>query len=158
MSKELGLNTKLRIFKSNVKTVLLYGSETWRLTASASRKLQSFINGCLRRIVGIRWYDRVTNAQLWEGTSQRPVKEDIQVKKWKWIGHTLRRPPTSIIRQALTWNPQGKRKKGRPKMTWRRAVQAEMEKAGTSWKQLEKDAQDRLRWRNVVDGLCSTGS
>ena len=158
MSKELGLNTKLRIFKTNVKTVLLYGSETWRLTASAARKLQSFINGCLRRIVGIKWYDRVTNAQLWERTSQKPVKEDIQVKKWKWIGHTLRRPPTSIIRQALTWNPQGKRKKGRPKMTWRRAVQAEMEKAGTSWKQLEKDAQDRLRWRNVVDGLCSTGS
>ena len=93
MSKELGLNTKLRIFKTNVKTVLLYGSETWRLTASAARKLQSFVNGCLRRIVGIKWYDRVTNAQLWERTSQRPVKEDIQVKKLKWIGHTLRRPP-----------------------------------------------------------------
>ena len=29
-------------------------------------------------------------------------------------------------------------------MTWRRAVQAEMEKAGASWKQLEKDVQDRL--------------
>jgi hypothetical protein len=29
-----------------------------------------------------------------------------------WIGHTLRKPPNSITRQALKWNPQGKRSRG----------------------------------------------
>ena len=24
-----------------------------------------------------------------------------------WVGHTLRRDPTSITRQALDWNPKG---------------------------------------------------
>ncbi|VDO92673.1 unnamed protein product [Schistosoma margrebowiei] len=31
-SKQLSTNTKVRIFNTNVKTVLLYGTETWRTT------------------------------------------------------------------------------------------------------------------------------
>ena len=47
--------------------------------------------------------------------------------KWRWVGHTLRRP-VSIARQSLTWNPQGKRKKGRPRNTWRRDLEKETAK------------------------------
>ena len=50
-SKEITTTTKLRIFNSNVKSVLLYGSETWRMTEKTVSKLQTFINRCLRRIL-----------------------------------------------------------------------------------------------------------
>ena len=43
----LSLKTKLKIFSSNVKSVLLYGSETWRLTAALINKIQVFVNKCL---------------------------------------------------------------------------------------------------------------
>ena len=49
-SKEISTRIKLRIFNSNVKSVLLYGSETWRKTKTMLRKIQTFINTCLRRI------------------------------------------------------------------------------------------------------------
>ena len=42
---------KLRVFNSNVKAVLLYGAETWKVTNSISRKIQTFINKCLRHIL-----------------------------------------------------------------------------------------------------------
>jgi len=45
--------TKIRIFNSNVKPVLLYGSETWRMTERTMSKLQAFINRCLLRILQI---------------------------------------------------------------------------------------------------------
>ena len=35
------------------------------------------------------------------------------------IGHTLRKTERSIERHALDWNPQGARKGGRPKQSWR---------------------------------------
>jgi hypothetical protein len=38
--------TKLRIFNACVKSVLLYGCETWYVTRNIERKLQSFINRC----------------------------------------------------------------------------------------------------------------
>ena len=37
-SKEIRTETKLRIFNSNVKSVLLYGSETWRRTKRHYRR------------------------------------------------------------------------------------------------------------------------
>ena len=48
--------------------------------------------------------------------------------------------------------------RGRPRNSWRRTVDDEASKAGYTWRQLEKIAQSRPRWRAVSIGLCSTGS
>ena len=52
-STALTTKTKLRVFGSNVKMVLLHGSETWRLTKRLDQKLQAFINKSLRNILWI---------------------------------------------------------------------------------------------------------
>ncbi|VDO57621.1 unnamed protein product [Schistosoma margrebowiei] len=74
-SKQLSTNTKVRIFNTNVKTVLLYGAETWRTTKAIIQKIQVFINSCLRKILQIRWPDTISNNVLWERTNQIPVEE-----------------------------------------------------------------------------------
>ncbi|KAK7093684.1 hypothetical protein V1264_007385 [Littorina saxatilis] len=156
-SKEISQRTKLRIFNSNVKSVLLYGCETWRTTETMLGKIQIFVNTCLRRILNIRWTDRIRNEDLWERADQKPAAQQILRRKWGWIGHTLRKPASSITRQALKWNPQGKRKRGRPHNSWRRDTEAEINRQGKTWSQIERAAQDRVGWRIVVDGLCSPG-
>ncbi|VDO87735.1 unnamed protein product [Schistosoma margrebowiei] len=60
--------------------------------------------------------------------SPTEVEEEIRKKRWKWIGHTLRKAPNCVTRQALTWNPQGQRKRGRPKNTLRREMEIDMKK------------------------------
>nr|KAG5707728.1 hypothetical protein BaRGS_003303 [Batillaria attramentaria] len=119
-STALSLRNKIRIFNSNVKSVLLYGSETWRTTKTGSHRLQTFINRCLRNILNIRYPLVITNQDLWERTRQVPIEQEIKKRKWGWIGHTLRKPTSNVTRQSLDWNPQGKRKVGRPKQTWQR--------------------------------------
>ena len=86
------------------------------------------------------------------------MAKQILRRKWGWIGHTLRKPAYSTTRQALTWNPQGKRKRGRPRNSWRRDTEAELKQQGTNWSGMTRAAQNRVRWQVVVDGLCSTGS
>ncbi|VDP37266.1 unnamed protein product [Schistosoma margrebowiei] len=90
-SKQLSINTKIRIFNTNLKTVLLYGAETWRTTKAIIQKIQVFINSCLRKILQIRWPDIISNNVLWERTNHIPAEEEIRKKRWKWIGHTLRK-------------------------------------------------------------------
>ena len=46
----ISMRTELRIFNSNVKSILLYGCETWRTTQTVQQKIQTFFNTCLRRI------------------------------------------------------------------------------------------------------------
>ena len=151
-SRELSMTTKVRLFNSNVKSVLLYGAETWRTTKTTIEKVQTFINSCLRRILKIRWPDTISNANLWERTCQLPAEEEIKKGRWGWIGHTIRKQPTSVTRQGLKWNPQGKWKRGRPRNTWRRDFEADTAKMGYTWNQLERMAQDRRLWRSLFGG------
>nr|KAG5698081.1 hypothetical protein BaRGS_031771 [Batillaria attramentaria] len=71
------IRTKLRIFNSNVKSVLLYGCETWRTTKTMQQKIQTFLNTCLRRIFNIRWPEKIRNEELWERAGQEPVAKQI---------------------------------------------------------------------------------
>ena len=118
-SKLIKLKTKMRIFNYSIKSVLLYSSETWRITKHTVNKIQTFVNRCLRRIMNVKWSDKVSNNTLWTKTNQLPVEIEIKRRKLRYIGHSLRKPTSSITRQALTWNPQGKIKIGRPRNTWR---------------------------------------
>ncbi|VDP26182.1 unnamed protein product [Schistosoma margrebowiei] len=69
--------------------------------------------------------------------------------------HTLRKSSNCITRQALTWSPEGKRKRGRPKNTLRREIESDMKGMNNNWKELERISKDRVGWRVLVSGLCS---
>jgi hypothetical protein len=45
--------------------------------------------------------------------SNRP--RGIRKRKFRWIDHTLRKENGEVPKAALLWNPQGNRKRGRPK-------------------------------------------
>ena len=123
-SPNLIINIKTRVFYTTVKPVLLYGAETWKTTVATLGKIQTFINTCLRRILRIRWPETTSNRGLWKRTKQQLAEDEILQRRWRWTGHTLRKPMTCITLQALTWNPLGKRKRGRPRITWRRSLEA----------------------------------
>ena len=124
----ISVKTKLRIFNTNVKSVLLYDCEKRTGQNHKRRNLEK---------------NRTS-------TSRIPNQE----KMWDWLGHALRM--SSVVPHALKWNPQGKRKRGRPRSTWRRFVETEGRILGHSWGQLEVLSRDRAKWRKFVVDLCST--
>ena len=77
-SRELSQRTKIRIFNSIVKSVLLYGAETWRITKATVAKVQTFINSCLRRILRVHWPDKISNISLWERAQQITAEREIK--------------------------------------------------------------------------------
>jgi hypothetical protein len=87
----LSLKTKIWIFESNVKSVLLCGCETWNSTAKIKRSMQAFIHRCLWKTLRIGWPVTVTNEELWEHTCQKPLdKEDKMVLDWPHSPQTIR--------------------------------------------------------------------
>ena len=152
-TRDISLKTKLKLFNSNVKSVLLYGCETWNASKSCTRKVQVFINKSLRKILRIGWMDKITNEEVWKRAGQRTAEEEIGKRRWRWIGHTLRKENNCIPKKALDWNPQGKRTRGRPRLTWRRIREGDVKRSGKSWKEIKKIAQDRKEWKGFVGGL-----
>ena len=143
LSKSLRKDTKIRIFNACVKSVLLHGCETWLVTNEIQRKIQIFVNRCLNII---------SNKDLWKVTGQEDINLEIRKRKFRWIGHTLRKEDGEVPKAALLWNPQGNRKRGRPKNSCRRSV---IKEAGRSWNELRFLAADRQKWKGLIDNPCS---
>jgi len=62
--RHLSLTTKFRLYSSCIVEVLLYACETWTLTKAHWKRLESFHLRCQRRILGIKWSDFITNAEV----------------------------------------------------------------------------------------------
>jgi hypothetical protein len=72
-------------------------------------------NRCLRYILRIWWPKIISNKNLWRVTGQEDINLEIRKRKVRWIGHTLRKEDGEVPKAALLRNPQGSRKRGRPK-------------------------------------------
>ncbi len=111
-------------------------------------KLQTYVNKCLRRIPNITWPNKILNTELLE-------RSDVSRKqrKWRWLGHTLRKGQDDITNQSLKWNPQGNRKVGRPKSTWKRELKKEINK---TLSEASTVAASKEKWKDLVRGVRST--
>jgi hypothetical protein len=76
------------------------------------------------------------------------ILEVIEEKRLRWFGHVKRIPGNRLPLKVLEWEPEGTRKRGRPKERWIDGVRRSMRNHGP----IEKDTRDRDRWRNLVLG------
>ncbi|XP_048757722.2 uncharacterized protein LOC125668029 [Ostrea edulis] len=150
--------TKIRLYQSNVLSVLLYGAECWRITQKDNQRLSGFHTKCLRKICKIYWPRKISNKDLYKRTGQKDLITMIKQRQFRWLGHVIRKGNESITKTALKWTPaEGKRSRGRPRETWRRTIESDIKKMGKTWKEVEKMAMDRNKWRGLVSALCATG-
>ena len=68
----------------------------------------------------------------------------------RWYGYVLRRDDDSVLRVALNLEVSGKRKRGRPRKTWKKEVEEETEKVGLK----KEDALRRDKWRDQVRSIA----
>ena len=117
---------KRRLYQNVVLSTLLYGSECWRMTECDRNKSSNFHTKYLRRTLRIFWPETISKQQLLPRFNQESMEIIIMRRRWGWIGHVTHREQGSITRTALLWAPEGKRKRGRRKNTWRRTVEGEL--------------------------------
>jgi len=92
----LSKNLKIKIYRSIILSVVLYGYETWSLTLREERKLRMFENMVLRRIFGPR-RDEVTgdwrrfhNEEINDLYCSPNIVRVIKSRKMRWTGHVAR--------------------------------------------------------------------
>jgi hypothetical protein len=129
--RDVRLAIKGRLYNACVRSVLLYGSETWPLRAEDIQRLSVFDNRCLRSIARVAWNNRVSNADIRKRIFRTPrdarsLQELINCHRLRWLGHILRmhndRLPTRV---AHTEAPPGwKKQVGGQSMTWLRGMKS----------------------------------
>ena len=114
-SKSISKRTRMKLFKTLILPVLMYGCETWKMTKSDEHVLKVFQNKCLRKIHGICWQDHMTTKELLAKAEISPVSQEVKRRRWNFIGHILRQDRTSDTRTALKLETGGKKKEGETK-------------------------------------------
>ena len=110
------LQTKLKLYNSLVKSILLYNSATWAMTKTEEQKLDSFHRRQLRRVLNIVYPTKISNKSLYRKCKETNLSIQILESRWKLFGHILRRDPEIPANKAMTFyfNTTNKRARGRP--------------------------------------------
>ena len=157
--RNIKIRTKMRIYNACVLSVLLYGSETWPLSASLARRLAGFETRAQRRVLGIRWQDRVTNEELRRRSLQPPLPRLLAQRRLRWFGHVLRMPEDNPTKAIFDFNPTTagwRRPRGRPHTRWTDVLEGDLELLGVALNRARDLALDRPSWRHLVSLAAST--
>ena len=110
-----------------IKSSLLYGSETWRLTENNKRRVEATKMDALRRSSRISRKERIRNVTIRQqiGIVETIIKE-IEQNQLSWYGHVQRMAEGRLPRIAMTWMLKQKRARGKPKKNWMEGIRKTM--------------------------------
>ena len=160
-SKLLSKNLKIKIYRTIILPVVLYGYETWSLTLSEERKLRVFENMVLRRIFGPRREEvteewrRLHNEELNDLYSSPNIVRVIKSRIMRWAGHVAHMGEERRVYRVLVGKPEGKRPLGRPGRRWVNNIRMDLQEVGCGYMDWIGRAQDRDKWRTLVSAVMN---
>ena len=134
---------KIKIYKTVVRPVIVYGAETWALRKKEERKLERTEMKMIRWAMGISLREHLTNEEIRRRAGIECISELLKRARLQWFGHVARREEENPVKRAWRTPVVGRRTRGRQKMRWMDRVLRDLE----SMKISEEDAYDRRKWK-----------
>ena len=154
-SPKLSVKTKMAVYNACLISTLLYGSETWTTYAGQERRLNSFHLRSIRRILGISWQDKVTNADVLSRAGLPTMYTLLRQRRLRWLGHVRRMEDGRIPKDIL----YGERALGRrtTDLRYKDVCARDMKAVGIDTMSWEGLAADRRGWRSALKQHLKTG-
>jgi hypothetical protein len=148
----LSIKNKVKLYKTLIRPVLAYGSETWVLSKFDEAILGIFERKILRAIFGPTNENGVWrikfNDELYTLYKESNIVTYIKVNRLRWAGHVIRLEEQSPARRVLVEVVEGKRQRGRPKLRWEDGVMDDARKLGE--KNWRNAARNKDGWRKLL--------
>lgn len=125
-NRDINQRLKVMLYKTLIRSIVMYGSETWTLSKKAVEKIDSFERKILRRIYGPvcvqgEWRIRYNN-ELYSLYGELPLSHVIRIKRLKWAGHLIRMEEHRVPKKVFSGDFGGGRPVGRPRNRWEDGV------------------------------------
>ena len=139
-NKHLPKATRGRVYSSCVRSVLLYGSETWAVSANTLKKLE-------RNDKAVRWTclvkpdDDIPFISLLAQVNLKSIAEIMQKSRLRWLGHVER--SNGWISHVRQLRVPSERTTGRPKLAWEDLVKRDRK----TLKMESTNPHNRQEWR-----------
>jgi len=130
---------KIKIYRTIILPVVLYGCETWSLTLREERKLRVFENMVLRRIFGPRRdevtgeWRRLHNEELNGLYSSPNIVRVIKSRRMRWARHMTRMGEERGVYRVLVGKSEGRRPLGRRRRRWVDNIKMALQEVGCGY-------------------------
>jgi hypothetical protein len=157
----LSKNVKIKIYRTIILPVVSYGCESWSLTLREECRLRVFENKVLRRIFGPERdevageWRRLHNMELYSLYSSPNIIRAIKSRRLRWAGHVARMGERRGVYRALVGKPEGRRPLGRTRRRWEDNIKMDLQEVGWGGMDWIDQAQDRDRWRALVNAVMN---
>jgi hypothetical protein len=129
-------NVKIKIYRTIILPVVLYGCESWSLTLREECRLRVFENKVLRRIFGPKRYEvtgewrRLHNKEIYALYSSPNIIRVMKSRRLRWAGHVARMGERRGAYRALVGKRDGRRPLGRPRRRWEDNIKMDLREVG----------------------------
>jgi len=156
----LSRNLKIKIYRTIIRPIVLYGCETWSLILREGSRLRVFEKRVLRIVFGPKRNEvteewrRLHNEELNDLYSSHNIVRVVKSRRMCWAGHVARMGEGRGGHRVLVGKPERKRQLRRPRRRWENNIKMDLRElgGGGDWMEL---AQDRERWRVLVNTLMN---
>jgi hypothetical protein len=104
-SRAVARNTKVRMYRTIIRPVVTYGSETWCPTANDERSLRTRERKVLRKIYGPVYDNGIwrirTNKELMALYQELDIVTEIKKARLRWVAHVERMSEDRVIKNCI---------------------------------------------------------
>jgi len=145
------LETKLKVYQAIVLPTLLYACETWTAYSRHAKKLNHFHMGCLRRLLKIKWQDKIPDTAVLAKANLPSIYVHLKKSQLRWAGHVTRMPDKRLPKKLFYAELKtGKRSHGGQKKRYRDTLKASLKNFDIDTESWESMALDRSTWRSHI--------
>ena len=153
---------KIKIYKTIILLVVLYGCETWSLTLREECRLRVFENRILRRIFGPKRdengeWRRLRNEEIHSLYRSPNIVWVNKSRRLRWADHVARLEAGMSAFKMLTCRPKAREKRslGRPRRRWEDNIRNNLREVGFNTRNWVDSAQDREYYRALVNAALN---
>ena len=122
---------KGKIYKACVRSVMMYGSETWAMKVEDTQKLKRTEASMMRRMCGVSLKKHLSNEALRGRLGIDCVSDLVRRSRLRWFGHVVRKDDQQWVKKCMDFKVDGSAGRGsRPRKSWLECVNDDMKKFG----------------------------